>query len=136
MNDRLRRILFLCAACAGMIGVIMGAFGAHVLKDKIPTVHLEAVKTGVLYLFVHALAAVFGLLRIAESFCEQWLKRASVFFLTGILLFSGSLFLIGTSTLTHFPVTYIGFLTPLGGICFIGGWVSWILAGRKSTVSH
>jgi uncharacterized membrane protein YgdD (TMEM256/DUF423 family) len=119
----MKKKILLFATIAGTIGVIMGAFGAHALKSKVPPAHLEAVKTGVLYLFIHVLAALWTTTTQGSSAFSGWIKNAGVAFMAGVLLFSGSLFLIGTSTLTGLNTSYIGFITPLGGVCFIGGWV-------------
>lgn len=109
-------------AILGAIGVIVGAFGAHALKTRVPPEALETIKTGVLYLFIHALAAILAILLHGLSGQSVWLIRSARAFLAGVILFSGSLFLIGTSSLTGLHIGTFGFITPLGGICFIAGW--------------
>lgn len=130
--------LIAIAATFGIIGVSFGAFGAHVLKSRLDVTSLEALKTGVLYLFIHVLATLGMALLSLSHPSSRLIRSAGVFFLVGIFLFSGSLFIISTSSLTGFPVSYIGFLTPLGGLCFICGWVALVLfaiSGRRESVS-
>jgi uncharacterized membrane protein YgdD (TMEM256/DUF423 family) len=105
------------AAISGLIAVILGASGAHALKPMLTASgHLDAFKTAVDYHFYHTLAllATGILLKSADS---KLLSFASLSFLIGILLFSGSLYLISLTT-----VTGIGILTPIGGLFFIAGW--------------
>ena len=109
-------------AILGAIGVIVGAFGAHALKTRVPPEALETIKTGVLYLFIHVLAAILAILLHGLSGQSVWLIRSARAFLAGVILFSGSLFVIGTSSLTGLHIGMFGFITPLGGICFIAGW--------------
>jgi uncharacterized membrane protein YgdD (TMEM256/DUF423 family) len=112
------------AAFTGAFGVIFGAFGAHALKERLPEHDLETLRTGVLYLFVHALAAIGVALAGLQNSAGRWLKASGILFLCGILFFSGSLFLISTAALTGFPKSFIGPITPIGGLLFILGWLS------------
>ena len=117
------------AGILGAIGVIVGAFGAHFLKERIDITHIATLNTGVLYLFIHTLGIMGVSLLGKRDPDSRLLKSVVVLFLTGAGLFSGSLFLIATQDLTAFPVRYIGFITPLGGLCFIAGWVSLMIYG-------
>lgn len=121
-NEFYNRVLAL-AAILGLLGVVFGAFGAHFLKTKLEPSSLEIIKTGVLYLFIHVLACLFVVIMASKDEVSRILKSSGILFLAGILLFSGSLFLIGTQSLTGLNVSFIGILTPLGGICFISGWL-------------
>jgi uncharacterized membrane protein YgdD (TMEM256/DUF423 family) len=105
------------AAVSGLLAVILGASGAHSLKPMlIASGHLDAFKTAVDYHFYHtfALLATGILLRQQDS---RLISFASLSFLVGIILFSGSLYLISLAT-----VSGIGILTPIGGLFFIVGW--------------
>jgi uncharacterized membrane protein YgdD (TMEM256/DUF423 family) len=105
------------AAVCGLIAVMLGAFGAHSLKPMlIASGHLDAFKTAVDYHFYHTLALLAAgiLLRQSDS---KLISLASMSFTIGILLFSGSLYLISLTA-----VTGIGIITPIGGLFFIGGW--------------
>lgn len=118
------------AALSGAIGVIFGAFGAHFLKARLDVSHLETIKTGVLYLFIHTLATLL-VCALARQNPNRALMGAGLAFMIGILMFSGSLFIIGTASLTGFPVSTIGFVTPLGGLSFIIGWIFLIFSTGK-----
>jgi uncharacterized membrane protein YgdD (TMEM256/DUF423 family) len=114
-------------AVFGFLGVAIGAFGAHGLKDRLAATGRAAnFETGVHYHLVHvaALLAVGLLLRHAP---ELPLARAAGWcFAAGILLFSGSLYVLALT-----GVTVWGAVTPFGGLGFLAGWVLLFLAGAK-----
>jgi uncharacterized membrane protein YgdD (TMEM256/DUF423 family) len=118
----MQRLLLLACAANGFLAVALGAFGAHGLKTRLadlPDVarRLAWWDTASHYHLVHALAL--GLLALAcDRVPEQWLKRAGIAMLIGILLFSGSLYAM---TLTG--VTALGAVTPFGGLALLVGWV-------------
>ena len=115
--------LFAIASLLGAFGVIIGAFGAHFLKSRLDITSLDIIKTGVLYLFIHVLTVLFVVVIGSKNEQSRLLRSAGIFFLSGIFLFSGSLFFIATRSLTNLDVPLIGVLTPLGGLCFIIGWM-------------
>lgn len=101
-----------------LIGVAMGAFGAHALKSGLSVSELETFKTGVQYHQYHALAIVAIALGMARVEPEKPIRTALWLFVAGIGIFAGSLYLLAT---LHMPV--LGAITPIGGACFIGGWL-------------
>ena len=116
------------ASVFAVIAVILGAFGAHALKEKITVSQLQVFETGVKYQFYHALALLLiGIL--ADKYSAATLTYTAWFFTAGILLFSGSLYLstIEINGLSGIK-TILGPLTPIGGLCFILGWISLIVA--------
>jgi uncharacterized membrane protein YgdD (TMEM256/DUF423 family) len=120
--------LFLGAACA-FIGVAMGAFGAHGLKNVISPELLTVYQTGVTYQMWHA----FGLIAIAlmqqHDAQSKLLKWAGGLMFLGIILFSGSLYLLA---ILNLPM--LGAITPLGGVSFLIAWSLLIIfSGKKST---
>ena len=123
MNDSFFNRLQSLAGIMGAIGVIFGAFGAHFLKSRLDAGDLDTIKTGVLYLFIHTLATLFVCLRSKQQPGSRQLRISGLAFVSGIIMFSGSLFIIGTASLTGFPVSTIGFITPLAGLSFILGWI-------------
>jgi uncharacterized membrane protein YgdD (TMEM256/DUF423 family) len=123
--------LLIVTSGLGAIGVIVGAFGAHFLKARLPASDLDTIKTGVLYLFIHTLATLFVISRAGHAPTSGWLRVTGISFIIGIGMFSGSLFVIGTQTLTGFPASTIGIVTPVGGLCFISGWVSLMIHAFK-----
>jgi len=121
-SDNLRT-LSIIAAISGILAVIIGAFGAHALVDKIPASSLLSYKTGVSYQFYHTLAAMLSIILFKLN-PIKYFKWAAVCFLLGILLFSGSIYLLTTKALTEISFTNIlGPITPVGGLLFILGWL-------------
>lgn len=131
MNSTFYKRLFSITSALGAIGVIVGAFGAHFLKSRLPAGDLDTIKTGVLYLFIHVLATLFVISISRQGTDSPWLRRAGISFVIGIGMFSGSLFVIGTKVLTGFPASAIGIVTPLGGLGFIFGWLSLMMYAIK-----
>src|SRR5579871_2786953 len=120
-------ILFI-ATLLGALAVILGAFAAHGLKQIVPLEVIAIFETGVRYQFYH----VFALLAVGimyKEFANDFLIWTARLFLTGIFLFSGSLYLL-TFLKGHFPPGYewLALITPLGGLCFIAGWLAMALA--------
>lgn len=138
LHDTMKYNIIMTAALIGMAGVIMGAFGAHALKEKLPETSLDVIRTGVLYLFIHVLAAIATTAISNDSILAVPLRRAAYCFLIGIALFSGSLFLIGTSSLTGIRLGFFGILTPIGGLFFILGWffLAWWAWQRPNAVAN
>ncbi len=97
------------AAINGALAVMAGAFAAHGLKARLSADALAVFETGARYHMYHALAMALAGLMAA--------RRAAIAFLAGIVLFSGSLYLLALT-----GVTLLGAVTPVGGLCFIAGW--------------
>lgn len=116
---------FYLAALFGLSATALGAYGAHGLAARGLSASLvSAFNTGVQYQFYHALALL--LVVLAWRFKPaRSLQVAAAFFALGTLLFSGSIY-----ALVLFGTKGIGWLTPLGGVCFMAGWLSVLLAGR------
>ncbi len=127
MNKR----IVLTAAFLGLIAVILGAFGAHGLRGRISPEHMETWKTAVDYHFYHTLALLF--LSKFSRVRETRIIVASLAFTVGILLFCGSLYLL---SLREFPgmgwASYLGPVTPIGGLLFITGWAFLFFAAFKN----
>lgn len=109
-----------------MLAVGFGAFGAHGLKALLSDYYLEIFKTGVQYQFYHALGII--LLSIA-SINKVNYKPAMLLMFLGIVCFSGSLYLLALQDLLNTNLSFLGPVTPLGGLLFI---VAWGWAGYKS----
>ena len=111
------RLFYICAALAGFLGVGFGAFGAHALKARLTPDMLAVFETGVRYQMYHAfalVAAAWAFARWQNGFCTAagWLFGA------GILVFSGSLYLLALS-----GIGWLGAITPVGGLLFLAGWL-------------
>ena len=114
------------AALLTAITIAIGAFGAHGLKKLVDASSLVSFETGVRYQMYHALALfVIGLV---PSISETLKRRVFWFFCFGILLFSGSIYVLSLQEVLSFSVSGIAFLTPLGGLLFIVGWI-WLALG-------
>ncbi len=124
----MRNYVILASIFAGT-AVILGAFGAHALKEKLSVQQLQVFETGVRYQFYHALA-IFGIGLLSDKINVSSLNYAAIFFAAGILLFSGSLYLLSTIEINGLSgiKNIIGPITPIGGLFFILGWVSLIIA--------
>ena len=122
-----KQFLFI-AALLGALSVALGAFGAHTLKDYLTPQSLATFETGVRYQFYHVFAlALTGLL--FASYPNKKIKLAGNLFISGIILFSGSLYLLAILGTENFK--WIGAITPMGGVFFIAGWI-FLAAGIKS----
>jgi uncharacterized membrane protein YgdD (TMEM256/DUF423 family) len=111
----LRGFLML-AAFFGFTGVALGAFAAHGLKSRLSADYLAIFHTGVTYQLVHALA-LFGVALLAAHIPGRLVTWAGVSFAIGIVLFSGSLYLLTTT-----GIGKLGIITPFGGLAFLVGW--------------
>lgn len=119
------RTILLTASFALALAVIIGAFGAHGLKSKITPDMLQVYKTGVEYHFYHALGLLLiGILALQSP--SSFLNFAAAFIFAGILIFSGSLYVLAIT-----GIKWIGAITPLGGLSFIAGWVLLALSFLK-----
>jgi uncharacterized membrane protein YgdD (TMEM256/DUF423 family) len=120
----------------GSIAVALGALGAHYLKSKIETglITIDQVNgfdTGVKYHIYHTLAMLIVFL-LAKQIQSNYLKWAFNCFLIGIILFSGSLYLLCTRNLFHADwLSFLGPITPIGGLFFITGWIFLAMIGIK-----
>jgi uncharacterized membrane protein YgdD (TMEM256/DUF423 family) len=110
-----------------IIGVIVGAMGAHALKPILTPDMQASYETAVKYQFYHSFALAFaGILNI--TFPSPWIKRATWAFITGIILFSGSIYLlVYMKTTGSIGIGGLGILTPIGGVFFILGWICLLL---------
>lgn len=128
-----RRIL-ITASLFGAIAVMLGAFGAHGLKNVLDAGSIEIWAKGVEYQFYHTFALLFlAQFKGGEAGQAKFIKLAYVFFTFGVLLFSGSLYLLATRSITNIGfVNYIGPVTPIGGLLLILGWLSLLLSALKN----
>jgi uncharacterized membrane protein YgdD (TMEM256/DUF423 family) len=126
MTGAARTFLILAGVC-GFLGVALGAFGAHALRRRVPPDRLDTFETGVRYLLIHALALA-GTAWLVSLGAGIAAEVAGWSFVAGIVLFSGSLFVL---TLTGNRSW--GAVTPIGGLAFLLGWAAWIVAAWQAT---
>jgi len=119
----MNKTFLITAALLGAFTVALGAFGAHAIKEKVNEYTLGIFETAVKYQFYH----VFALLAagiLFQQYSSNWMLWSGRFFIAGIIIFCGSLY-----ALTYFlannneTMKWLGAITPLGGLCFIAGWV-------------
>ena len=125
------RLCLLLAAFAGFTGVALGAFAAHGLKGRLTADYLAVFQTGTHYQLIHALA-LFGVGLLALQRPGRLVNCAAALFALGIVLFSGSLYLLTLS-----GVSALGMVTPFGGLAFLAGWLclglaAWRVGAGKS----
>lgn len=126
MNKR----IILTASFFGALAVVLGAFGAHALKGMLTPYQLDIWQKGVDYQFYHTFALLY--LSTFARYKNKLISLAFSFFTAGILLFSGSLYLLAIKDVYHIGfANYIGPVTPLGGLSFILGWLCLFLAALK-----
>lgn len=116
------------AVCMAL-AVVLGAFGAHALKNRLPADLLTVYHTGVEYHFYHALGLL--LVGVIAGFYPQagGVQWAGALLLAGIVVFSGSLYALSLS-----GVRVLGAITPLGGVAFIAGWVTLAVSVWRASV--
>ncbi len=98
------------------LAVMLGAFGAHALRAKLSDHYMEVYKTAVLYHMIHALG-LFVIAWLSTTTADSKVNLAGYFLLAGIVLFSGSLYLLSVTA-----IKWLGAITPLGGVSFLIGW--------------
>lgn len=121
------RLFFILGSISAGLGVALGAFGAHGLKDRLSSDALSTYETAARYQMVHALALLavaFAITRWPDSNLPQ---IAGWLFVAGTILFSGSLYLLSLT-----DVRWLGAIAPLGGAAFIAGWLCLALAAWKA----
>lgn len=123
----MERLFFVVAGLSGAIAVMLGAFGAHALRDRITPELLDTFKTGVNYQMYHALALLGIALALSRLPGSALLGIAGWLFVAGTLVFSGSLYLLAIT-----GARWLGAITPLGGLAFIAGWFCLVLAFLQS----
>ena len=127
MGNSIAKLFLILGGINAALGVMLGAFGAHGLKAKISAEMLAVYQTGVHYHLFHALGLLaVGLVatQIADS---VWLRWSGWLMLLGIILFSGSLYVLSVS-----GVRWLGMVTPFGGVAFIAAWIVFVIAIAKS----
>tara|TARA_R110000868_G_scaffold125037_1_gene330330 strand:+ start:4580 stop:4966 length:387 start_codon:yes stop_codon:yes gene_type:complete len=117
----MNKTIFTTGILFGFLAVVLGAFGAHGLEKVLDSSLIDTFNTGVTYQMYHALLLLIlgGVLKIPEK------QKKPIYWLItlGILLFSFSIYLLATNTLTNFDFRTIALVTPLGGTLLISGWI-------------
>lgn len=122
--DRIPGWPLISGGCLALVAVMAGAFGAHGLRGVVSERGLEVFQTAVTYQIYHAIALIIVAVLSGMGLSRKLLGWAAGFYLAGILLFSGSLYLL---VLTD--IRWVGPITPIGGVCFMVGWVLMVMSG-------
>ena len=118
------QLAWMLGALGGLLCVALGAFGAHALRGRLSEYALGVFDTAVQYQFYHSLALLAVALLLMQFPQSTLLKSAVMLFVAGIVIFSGSLYLLSLT-----GIRWLGAITPLGGLAFIGGWGCLLFAG-------
>jgi uncharacterized membrane protein YgdD (TMEM256/DUF423 family) len=119
-------LFFVLGTLSAGLAVAFGAFGAHALRARLTPEMLATFETGVRYHMYHALALLAVGMALGKWPSSTWATAAGWAFIAGILVFSGSLYLLALS-----GVRWLGAITPIGGLAFLAGWASLALAAAR-----
>ncbi|VUD53660.1 hypothetical protein TDB9533_01879 [Thalassocella blandensis] len=120
-------LFLIIAAALGFLAVALGAFGAHGLKKVLSEPMLSTYHTAVEYQFYHVFALLGAALWLKFSSSPSgWLEAGAWLFIAGIVIFSGSLYVLALS-----GIRWLGMITPVGGVFFLLGWLALIVAAVK-----
>lgn len=100
------------------LAVMLGAFGSHGLQDRLSDSMLDIFQTGVQYHFYHALGLILVGLIATQLPNSSWIKWSGWLMCIGIVIFSGSLYILATT-----GISWLGAVTPIGGTAFIAAWI-------------
>ena len=120
------KLALILGSLNAMLAVILGAFGAHGLKSRLTDDLLAVYQTGVQYHFYHSLGLILIGVIAWQMPGSVWLKWSAWIMLAGIVLFSGSLYLLALTNMR-----WLGMITPIGGIAFIVAWLLLLVAAVK-----
>ncbi|MGY6648379.1 DUF423 domain-containing protein [Wenyingzhuangia sp. IMCC45574] len=122
----MQQLAFVFGGVFGFVSIMLGAFGAHLLKKKWSHDILESFETGVKYQMYHALFLILlgGILNFESNFASL----AVILAIVGVVLFSGSIYGICTLKSRELPVKFLGPITPLGGLCLLLSWLFFTIA--------
>ena len=119
------KIILSAAAFSAMLAVVFGAFAAHGLKGRLSETMMSAFQTGVQYQLYHSLGLILLVLLYRQQ-SQTLLIWSAWFMLAGIVLFSGSLYLLALT-----QIKWFGPITPIGGVCFIVAWILLFVSAQR-----
>jgi uncharacterized membrane protein YgdD (TMEM256/DUF423 family) len=127
----MKKSLLIIASCLGAIGIISGAFGAHFFEDRIDAKMMAVFEKSIRYLFIHVFITLIALIFYSIKRNKLFLV-SSIFFISGIVLFSGSLIVYVITTWKMLEsMNWVVYITPFGGLSFIIGWIILALGFAK-----
>ena len=117
-----------------LTSVILGAFGAHLLKDLLSADELSSFKTGVRYQMFHALGII--ILSLNTNKFTDKLNRVLQIMSFGVILFSFSIYLLSLQNILNIKLSFLGVITPIGGLFLISSWMLLFFIVKKNDSSH
>jgi uncharacterized membrane protein YgdD (TMEM256/DUF423 family) len=126
-----KKTMMKMAALSGFLAVVLGAFGAHGLRPMLDEKTLHAYETGVLYQFFHTL--ILGVMAFSSGENKgRFFSNSALFFTSGMVCFSGSLYAIAFSRAAGFDLSWLGPITPVGGLMLMVGWLFLLIHAIKA----
>ncbi len=122
----MNKTILITGAIAGLLAVLLGAFGAHGLKNLVALESIHSYNTGVRYQMYHAIVCL--ILGNMSNINSSSKKHIFYFFVSGIILFSGSIYLLVIDQIIGVNLSSFGFITPLGGLLLIIGWIMLVIS--------
>ena len=130
--NQIEKKIFCIATLIGLSAVVLGAFAAHGLQYSLSAASIKSFLTGVRYQFYHAFFLfIVGLIPSIKQYQKKiilWLVS------TGVVLFSMSIYLLSINKLTPYDLTFLGPITPIGGIVLISAWITFLYYIMKSKI--
>jgi uncharacterized membrane protein YgdD (TMEM256/DUF423 family) len=120
----MHKLFLTLGALSAGLSVAAGAFGAHALRERVEPRMLEVFETAARYQMYHALALL-AVAWLSTRVTSGWLMASGWLFVAGTVIFSGSLY-----AMTFTGIRALGAITPIGGVCFLGGWIALAIAAR------
>ena len=117
-----------------LTSVILGAFGAHLLKDLLSATELSSFKTGIRYQMFHALGII--ILSLNQDKFTGKLYRVLQIMSFGVVLFSFSIYLLSLQNILNIKLSFLGVITPIGGLFLISSWILLFFIVKKNSSSH
>ncbi len=130
LNKGMRKAILITGAMAGLLAVLLGAFGAHGLKQLVAAEAVASFETGVRYQMYHAIMCI--VIGGLSFLTEKQQRQIFYLFLIGTILFSGSIYLLVLDEVMGVSLSGIAFVTPMGGLFLIVGWVRMLVAFMRA----
>ena len=118
----MKQFVLVMACVYGALSVMLGALGAHMLKEVLTSSQLLSFETAVRYQLIHAVVLL--VIGFNLTFNGTFQKVIAFLFIVGVFLFSFSIFLLSTQDLMGLKMSFLGPITPIGGLCLVAGWLS------------
>lgn len=125
------RLFFIAGTSLALLSVVLGAFGAHALRNKLTTELMHSFETATHYQFMHSLALLIIAVLIYVFPDNRFIGYSGHALFAGTILFSGSIYLLALTTTRYLGPVNIGLITPLGGTMLIVGWALLLFAATK-----